>query len=260
MSQSFDLVVTGGQTFTPMGLLETDVGIRGGRIVAIGGLATAAAAQRIDARGLTVLPGVIDTQVHFREPGSEHKEDLATGTAAAAMGGVTAIFEMPNTKPLTLTAADLGEKLRLAAGRTQVDHAFFMGGSAANAEHLAVLERLPGCCGVKVFMGSSTGDLLVEDDATLAAILKNGVRRMAVHAEDEARLKARRHLVEAAPRRPCIPNGATSRRPCWRPSGWWASPARRAARCMCCTSRRLRRWSSWPATRTSRPSRRRPST
>ncbi|BBK31060.1 dihydroorotase [Stella humosa] len=196
MSQSFDLVVTGGQTFTPMGLLETDVGIRGGRIVAIGGLATAAAAQRIDARGLTVLPGVIDTQVHFREPGSEHKEDLATGTAAAAMGGVTAIFEMPNTKPLTLTAADLGEKLRLAAGRTQVDHAFFMGGSAANAEHLAVLERLPGCCGVKVFMGSSTGDLLVEDDATLAAILKNGVRRMAVHAEDEARLKARRHLVE----------------------------------------------------------------
>ncbi len=196
MSETFDLVITGGQTFTPMGLLETDVGIRGGKVTAIGGLATAGAAERIDARGLTVLPGVIDTQVHFREPGAEHKEDLASGTAAAAMGGVTAIFEMPNTKPLTLNEADLAEKLRRAAGRARVDHAFFMGGSAANADRLATLERVPGCSGVKVFMGSSTGDLLVEDDETLATILANGVRRMAVHAEDEARLKARRHLVE----------------------------------------------------------------
>ncbi|MCC7276174.1 MAG: dihydroorotase [Alphaproteobacteria bacterium] len=196
MPDAFDLVVTGGRTFTPMGLIEADVGIRDGRIAAIGALATADAAERIDARGLTVLPGVIDTQVHFREPGAEHKEDLATGTAGAALGGVTAIFEMPNTKPLTLTGDDLDEKLRRAAGRAWVDHAFFMGGSAANADRLRALERLPGCCGVKVFMGSSTGDLLVEDDATLAEILRNGVRRMAVHAEDEARLKARRHLVD----------------------------------------------------------------
>lgn len=195
MPQPFDLVVTGGETFTPMGLFPADIGIRGGRIVAIGNLGGADAARRIDARGLTVLPGIIDTQVHFREPGSEHKEDLATGTAAAAMGGVTAIFEMPNTKPLTLTEADLEEKLSRAAGRAHVDHAFFMGGSAANADRLRGLERLPGCCGVKVFMGSSTGDLLVEDEATLAAILANGVRRMAVHAEDEARLKERKHLV-----------------------------------------------------------------
>ncbi|BBK38146.1 dihydroorotase [Allostella sp. ATCC 35155] len=195
MPQPFDLVITGGETFTPMGLFPADVGIRGGRIVAIGNLGGADAARRIDARGLTVLPGIIDTQVHFREPGAEHKEDLATGTAAAAMGGVTTIFEMPNTKPLTLTEADLEEKLSRAAGRAHVDHAFFMGGSAANADRLRGLERLPGCCGVKVFMGSSTGDLLVEDEATLAAILANGVRRMAVHAEDEARLKERKHLV-----------------------------------------------------------------
>ena len=196
MSQPFDLVITGGQVFTPMGLVETDLGVRGGRITAIGALSGAAAAERMSVDGLTVLPGVIDTQVHFREPGAEHKEDLATGTAAAALGGVTAIFEMPNTKPLTLTEADLEEKLRRAAGRAHVDHAFFMGGSAANADRLRQLERVPGCCGVKVFMGSSTGDLLVEDDATLATILANGVRRMAVHAEDEARLKARRHLVD----------------------------------------------------------------
>ncbi|MGE0717938.1 MAG: dihydroorotase [Alphaproteobacteria bacterium] len=195
MPETFDLVVTGGETFTPSGALRTDVGIRGGRIAAIGDLATASAAERIDARGLTVLPGVIDTQVHFREPGAEHKEDLATGTAGAALGGVTAIFEMPNTNPLTLSADDLAEKLRRAAGRTCVDHAFFMGGSAANADRLRELERLPGCSGVKVFMGSSTGNLLVEDDGTLARILANGVRRMAVHAEDEARLKERKHLV-----------------------------------------------------------------
>ncbi|MGE0725812.1 MAG: dihydroorotase [Alphaproteobacteria bacterium] len=196
MPNVFDLIVRGGRCFTPMGLIEADLGMRDGRFAAIGALTDAKSVARIDARGLTVLPGIIDTQVHFREPGAEHKEDLATGTAGAALGGVTTIFEMPNTKPLTLTADDLADKLRRAKGRAWVDHAFFMGGSAANVDHLPTLERLPGCCGVKVFMGSSTGDLLVEDDETLSRIVANGVRRMAVHAEDEMRLKERRHLVE----------------------------------------------------------------
>jgi len=196
MPDPFDLLVTGGRCFTPSGLVEADVGIRGGRIAAIGALGRAAAAERFDAAGLTVLPGVIDTQVHFREPGAEHKEDLATGTACAALGGVTAVFEMPNTKPLTTTAEALADKLARAKGRAWVDHAFFIGGAPTNVDALAALERLPGCCGVKVFMGSSTGDLLVEDDATLGRILAAGRRRVAVHAEDEERLRARKALVE----------------------------------------------------------------
>ena len=127
----------------------------------------------------------------------EHKEDLAAGTAAAVAGGVTTVFEMPNTKPGTTTAAALADKLARAAGRAWCDHAFFIGAAADNAGRLAALERLPGCCGVKIFMGSSTGDLLVADDTTLAAVLAAGTRRVAVHAEDEARLVARRAAIPA---------------------------------------------------------------
>ena len=110
---------------------------------------------------------MIDTQVHFREPGLEHKEDIATGTAAAAMGGVTAVFEMPNTKPPTVSADDLADKCRRAAGRAWVDIAFFIGATPENIGELAALERLPGCAGVKMFMGSSTGSLLVAEDAAV---------------------------------------------------------------------------------------------
>src|SRR5262249_17839006 len=140
-----------------------DIGIRDGRFAAIGRVEGAGASE-IDVRGLHVLPGVIDTQVHFREPGLTHKEDFATGTAGAALGGVTAVFEMPNTQPNTLTDADLADKLHRAKGRTWCDMAFFIGAAAENAADLGRLERLPGCAGVKIFMGSSTGSLLVPDD------------------------------------------------------------------------------------------------
>jgi dihydroorotase len=126
----------------------------------------------------------------------EHKEDLESGTRGAALGGVVAVFEMPNTKPLTDTADALAEKLKRAKGRAWTDHVFFVGATAQNAEHLGELERLPGCCGVKIFMGASTGDLLVADDPTLARVLAHGRRRVAVHAEDEERMKSRRHLAE----------------------------------------------------------------
>jgi dihydroorotase len=192
----FDLLVRGGVAVTPAGVAAADIGISGGRIAGIGDLGRADAAATIDAAGLHVLPGVIDTQVHFREPGSEHKEDLATGTRGAVLGGVTAVFEMPNTNPSTLTAAQLDDKLARAAGRAWCEHAFFIGAAADNAAELGRLERLPGCCGVKVFMGSSTGGLLVEDDKTLAAVLAHGTRRVAVHAEDEPRLRQRRKLAE----------------------------------------------------------------
>jgi len=196
MSDQFDLILSGGHVATPAGLIQTSVGIRGGRVAAIGALSGASAAEVIDLAGLTVLPGVIDTQVHLREPGLEYKEDLATGTAAAALGGVTAICEMPNTKPSTITAADLADKLTRAKGRAWTDHAFFIGGSAENLDNIAALEHLPGCAGVKVFMGSSTGSLLVDEEAALQRILGSGTRRIAFHCEDETRLNERKHLIE----------------------------------------------------------------
>ena len=195
MAERFDLILKGGTVMTPGGARAADVGVREGQIAAIGALDSGAAAQVLDAKGLHVLPGVIDTQVHFREPGLEHKEDLASGTAAAALGGVTGVFEMPNTTPSTLSAADLDDKLARAKGRAWTDHAFFMGSAAENVENLPALELLPGCCGVKLFMGSSTGNLLIEDDETLFEVLRHGRRRMAVHAEDEDRLRERLKLV-----------------------------------------------------------------
>jgi dihydroorotase len=195
MPDNFDLILTGGQVATPNGLESCDIGVKNGRVAALGALGSAAAAERFDATGLTILPGVIDTQVHFREPGLDHKEDLATGSASAAMGGVTAFFEMPNTNPNTIDEAALNDKLRRAAGRAWVDHAFFIGATDENADKLDRLELLPGCAGVKVFMGSSTGSLLVADDDALEAVLRHGRRRVAIHSEDEPRLRERLALV-----------------------------------------------------------------
>ena len=196
MSDGFDLVVQGGTVWTPNGPESTDIGVRAGRIAGFGDLRNAKSAQVFAAKGLTVLPGVIDTQVHFRDPGLTHKEDIETGTAGAAMGGVVAIFEMPNTNPNTLTGADLQAKLDRAKGRAWVDHAFFMGASDENAANLDALELLPGCAGVKIFMGSSTGSLLVADDETLEEVLRHGRRRVAIHSEDETRLRERFALVK----------------------------------------------------------------
>ena len=171
-----------------------DIGVRDGRIAEIGDLGRAAAGERIDCRGLHILPGVIDSQVHFREPGLEHKEDLETGARAAVLGGVTAVFEMPNTNPQTTSAAALADKLARANGRMHCDFAFWVGGTHENVADIAELERLPGAAGIKVFMGSSTGSLLVADDAGVLAILKRTRRRAAFHSEDEARLNARKGL------------------------------------------------------------------
>ena len=206
---TYDLIIRGGTVVGYAGTAIADIGITAGRFAAIGSLGSASAAESIDARGLHVLPGAIDSQVHFREPGLEHKEDLASGTAAAALGGITALFEMPNTKPSTTTPAALGDKLARAKGRAWVDHAFYLGGAAENADILHELERLPGCCGIKVFMGSSTGSLLVADDPTLERIVMSIRRRMAVHCEDEPRLLERRRLIPAT--------GATAHlHPLWR--------------------------------------------
>ena len=186
---SYDLMLRNGIVWTPGGPIEADVAVSGGKIAGIGERGDAG--ETIDCTGLTILPGVIDTQVHFREPGLEAKEDLESGSRAAVLGGVTAVFEMPNTKPNTDSADALNDKLARAANRMWCDHAFYIGATAANAPMLGELERLPGAAGVKIFMGASTGDLLVAEDDALARVLVSGRRRVAIHAEDEARMNAR---------------------------------------------------------------------
>ena len=137
---------------------------------------------------------MIDSQVHVREPGLEHKEDLETGARAAVLGGVTCVFEMPNTNPQTTNPEALADKLARAKGRMACDHAFWVGGTHDNVADLPELERLPGAAGIKVFMGSSTGSLLVADDAGVREILRRTRRRAAFHSEDEARLIERKGL------------------------------------------------------------------
>jgi dihydroorotase len=199
MSQSHDLILKGGTVVNHDGEGVRDLGIANGRIAAIGNLNSAA--EVIDCSGLHILPGVIDTQVHFRDPGLTHKEDLVTGSHGAVMGGVTAVFEMPNTNPLTTSAEALADKVRRAHHHMHCDFAFFMGGTRENTNDLAEFERLPGCAGVKVFMGSSTGSLLVEDDEGVRNILKAIRRRASFHSEDEYRLNERKPLrVEGDPR------------------------------------------------------------
>uniref|UniRef100_UPI000381DAC4 amidohydrolase family protein n=1 Tax=Blastomonas sp. AAP53 TaxID=1248760 RepID=UPI000381DAC4 len=190
MTGSFDLILKNGTVYLPGGPVAADIGVTGGKIAAIGAFG-ADAGEVIDCTGLHVLPGVIDSQVHFREPGLEHKEDLESGSRAAVMGGVTAVFEMPNTKPNTDTADRVADKLARAHHRMWCDHAFYVGATSANASELAELERMPGTAGVKIFMGASTGDLLVADDGALARVLASGKRRVAIHAEDEFRMNER---------------------------------------------------------------------
>ncbi|WP_242139881.1 dihydroorotase [Sphingomonas sp. TREG-RG-20F-R18-01] len=188
---AYDLILKNGTVHLPSGPAQIDVGVIGGRIAALGALGADDAGETIDCTGLDVLPGVIDTQVHFREPGLVHKEDLESGARAAVLGGVTAVFEMPNTKPNTDSADAIADKLARAHHRMWCDHAFYVGATNHNAADLAELERLPGTAGVKIFMGASTGDLLVSEDARLAEVLASGHRRVAIHAEDEARMNAR---------------------------------------------------------------------
>jgi dihydroorotase len=194
MSETFDCILKGGTLVNHEGRGQRDIGIRHGIIASIGALGHASAGEVIDCTGLHLLPGVIDTQVHFREPGLTHKEDLESGSRGAVLGGVTAVFEMPNTIPPTTDAAALHDKLARAHHRMHCDFAFWVGGTHENASEIPDLERLPGVPGIKVFMGSSTGSLLVEDDAGVRAILRQTRRRAAFHSEDEYMLRERMAL------------------------------------------------------------------
>lgn len=194
---SGDLLVHGGRVVGPEGARDVDVRIENGRVAEVGeALEAAPDTPRLDATGHLVFPGLTDPQVHFREPGMPHKEDLESGSIAAIAGGVTAFMEMPNTKPNTDDPERLANKFERARGRTWADHGFFIGGTRENADRLGEWESLPGCAGIKVFMGSSTGSLLVPDDPTLERILRSGSRRVTFHSEDDDRLKERYAAVE----------------------------------------------------------------
>ena len=195
MTKTFNLILRGGTVVTPGGEARVDIGVRGERIAEIGDLSAASADEIYEAGGLHILPGVIDSQVHFREPGLEWKEDLESGARSAALGGVVAVFEMPNTNPSTTSPEMLADKLKRAKGRMDIDHAFYAGATHDNVGLLAEMERTQGCCGVKVFMGASTGDLLVHDDEGVEAVLRAIKRRAAFHSEDEYRLAERRELA-----------------------------------------------------------------
>lgn len=207
MSASFDLILRGGTLVNHDGVGRADIAIRQGRIAAIGDLAAASAGETIDASGLHILPGVVDSQVHMREPGNEHKEDLETGGRAAVLGGVTSVFEMPNTKPPTTTPDLIADKVARARHRMYCDFAFYGGATTENVDLLPEIERQPGCCGIKIFMGSSTGTLLVASDEDVRRVLKAITRRAAVHSEDEFRLRERRPLAET---------GKVETHPVWR--------------------------------------------
>jgi len=171
--------------------LDGDLACEHGLIARIDTKIEGAAEEVIDAQGKLLLPGVIDTHVHFREPGKEYKEDLASGSRAAARGGVTSFLEMPNTEPPTVDQATLDFKLARAAQSCVVNYGFFIGATPTNLD--AVNSAAP-VAGIKVFMGCSTGGLLVDKDEDLERIFANGERLIAVHAEDETRMHARRQL------------------------------------------------------------------
>lgn len=193
MSQPADLLVKSVRVVSPTTVYQADVAVKDGRFVTPDGEARTV----VDGRHLHLFPGVIDTQVHFREPGLTHKEDLESGTRAAVMGGVTTVLEMPNTNPSTTTPEALENKVKAATGRAWCDFGFFFGASRDNLADLARYERLPGSPGVKMFMGSSTGSLLVDDEASAISVLSHGTRPVAVHSEDEQRLRQRNVTVAA---------------------------------------------------------------
>jgi dihydroorotase len=194
---SFDLILRGGRCVLPWGEVEADIGVRAGHIAAIGDLRAASAAQEIDCAGLHVLPGLIDPHVHLRDPGDPAVETIPTGTRAAILGGITAVFDMPNTTPSITSEAALEGKRAYVQGKAWCDIGFYVGAGKSNIPELAELELQPDVCAIKVFAGSSTGDLLVEDDATLERVMRSGRRRICYHSEDEYRLQERKPLFAA---------------------------------------------------------------
>lgn len=196
MPGHYDLLIRGGTLVLPWGETPADIGVRNGRIAAIGTPSDATATITIPAAGLHVLPGLIDPHVHLRDPGDPTIETISTGTRAAVLGGLAAVFDMPNTTPAITDAGQVAWKQGYAEANAWCDIGLYVGATKPNTPDLADLELLDGVCGIKVFAGSSTGDLLIEDDASLEAVMRTGRRRVSYHSEDEYRLQARKPLFK----------------------------------------------------------------
>src|SRR5215467_15048524 len=197
MPAHFDLLIRRGTCVLPWGMEATDVGVRNSRIAALGVAADATAAETIDARGLHVLPGLIDPHVHLRDPGDKTVESIPTGTRAAVLGGLAAVFDMPNTAPSIVDAERLAWKQDYVEREAWCDIGLYVGGTKQNIPELAKLELGRGVCGIKIFAGSSTGDLMVEDDEHLERVMRSGRRRIAYHSEDEYRLQDRKPMFKS---------------------------------------------------------------
>jgi dihydroorotase len=200
MTGAIDLVVAGGHVFVNGRIEALDVAVAEGKTIGIGppGKFNSQGRETIDARGLHVLPGVIDSHVHFREPGKEDREDFESGTRSAVLGGVTCVFDMPNTLPSVTNQAALSDKLARIEGRAWCDFGLYIGADGANTTQLPELEQERGVCGIKVFMSSSTTDLMVTSESDLKAVMETGSRIVSLHAEDDDRINARRYIAEQA--------------------------------------------------------------
>ena len=215
-----DLIIKNGSCYIDKDLKDQDIAIKDGKIIKIGKIDNEAK-EVFDAKELTVLPGCIDTQTHFREPGSTDTEDLHSGSRAAIAGGITSVFEMPNTNPPTSTKVEFQRKLDLAKNRMYCNYAFYFGATADNGNELADLENLEGCCGIKLFAGSSTGNLLVAKEEDIEKVFQNSSKVVAVHSEDEAILNANKKLIR---------NGDVHSHPVWRSVECAISSTRRIVR------------------------------
>ena len=190
-----DLIVRNGTCFIDGNLSKNDIGVQNGKITHIGDLTKEQSSNTINADGKIVFPGLMDTQVHFREPGSVDAEDLHSGSRAAIVGGITSVFEMPNTNPPTTNFEEFKKKINLGK-RMYCNHAFYFGATAENYEILEKLKNLEGCCGIKLFAGSSTGNLLVDKEEDIEKVFKYASKVVAVHSEDEEILKLRKKLIQ----------------------------------------------------------------
>ena len=220
MSSSFDLIIKNGKCFIDGQLKKADISISNGTIKEIGNI-EASNQKVLDATNLTILPGIIDTQVHFREPGSTDVEDLESGSKAAVLGGVTSLFEMPNTNPPTSSKIEFQKKIDLAKGRMYTNHAFYFGATPKNSKDLAEIKNLEGCCGVKLFAGSSTGNLLVDKEKDIEEIFKHTSKIVSVHSEDEEILNLRKKFIK---------KGDVHSHPEWRNSETAMSSTRRVVK------------------------------
>ena len=191
-----DLIIKNGACFIDGKLQKKDIGVTNGKITHIKNSITDSSKETLEAEQLTVLPGCIDTQVHFREPGSTDSEDLNSGSKAAIVGGITGVFEMPNTNPPTSDKKEFQNKLNLAKNRMYCNYAFYFGATPSNHSDLADLKHLKGSCGVKLFTGSSTGNLLVDKEEDIEKVFENTSKIVSVHSEDEEILNKRKKLIE----------------------------------------------------------------